>query len=133
MPGFFCFAIKFLTMKNSKELAGMIGPTLIALTITEVFNSHIWSTVSATQTYLAGSLWFIAGLSIIRNHNYWTTRWPVLVTLIGWFAILGGLGRMYFPQTASEGSQNTVIVLAFQIVLLLIGVILTIVAYTRKV
>jgi len=119
-------------MTNSKRLAGLIGPTLIVLSISEVFTSRIWLTVTATQTYLAGTLWFIAGLSIIRTHNIWTLNWPVLITLIGWFAILGGLGRMFFPQAAQEGGQNPVIVLAFQIVLLLIGIILTFVAYIRK-
>ena len=119
-------------MTNSKRLAGLIGPTLIVLTISEALTSHIWVNVPATQTYLAGALWFIAGLSIIRTHNIWTFNWPVLVTLIGWFAFLGGLVRMFFPQTAQEGGQNTVIVLAFQIVLLVIGIILTFVAYIRK-
>jgi heme/copper-type cytochrome/quinol oxidase subunit 2 len=40
---------------------------------------------------------------------------------------------MFFPQTAQEGGQNTVIVLAFQITLLVIGIILTFVAYIRKI
>jgi hypothetical protein len=120
-------------MTNSKRLAGLIGPTLIVLSISEALTSHIWLNVSATQTYLAGALWFIAGLSIIRTHNIWMLDWPVLITLIGWFAFLGGLGRMFFPQTAQEGGQNTVIVLAFQITLLVIGIILTFVAYIRKI
>lgn len=119
-------------MANSKRLAGLIGPTLIVLSISEALNAHIWLTVSATQTYLVGTLWFIAGLTIIRTHNIWALDWPVLITLIGWFALLGGLARMFFPQTAQEGGQNTVIVLTFQIALLVIGIILTFVAYIRK-
>lgn len=119
-------------MANSKQLAGLIGPTLIVLSISEALNSKIWLTVPATQTYLAGALWFVTGLTIIRTHNIWVLNWPVLVTLIGWFAFLGGLGRMFFPQTAQEGGQNKVIVLVFQIALLVIGIILTFVAYIRK-
>lgn len=119
-------------MKNSKQLAGMIGPTLIALTITEVLNSHIWLTVSAPQTYLAGSLWFVAGLSIIRSHNYWTIGWPVLITLIGWFGILGGLSRMVFTEPVQQGSQNNSVALGLQIVLFAIGLVLTFKAYGRK-
>lgn len=119
-------------MSNSKRLAGFIGPTLIVVSLSEAQNPHIWVDVPASQIYLAGSLWFIAGLSIIRTHNIWKSGWPVLVTLIGWFAFLGGLGRMFFPKTAQEGGQNFIIVLAFQIVLLLIGIILTFVAYIRK-
>ncbi len=58
-------------MKNSKHLAGIIGSTLIVLTLTVVLNPHIWVNVPATQTYLAGALWFVAGLSILCNHNYY--------------------------------------------------------------
>jgi hypothetical protein len=119
-------------MTNSKQLAGLIGPTLIVLSISEALTPQIWLKVPATQTYLAGALWFIAGLSIIRKHNIWTFNWPVFVTLIGWFAFLGGLVRIFFPETAQEGSQNTGIVLAFQITLLVIGIILTFVVYFRK-
>ncbi len=43
---------------------------------------------------------FVAGLSIVRAHNRWKDGWPVLVTLMGWFAILGGLARMFAPAGA---------------------------------
>lgn len=118
-------------MTNSKHIAKLIGPTLIVMTITEIMNPHIWDTVPATQTYLAGSLWFIAGLAIIRSHNRWALNWSVLITFIGWFALLGGTGRMFFPEPAqqSKTGQNAHIILAVQIVLLVIGIILTHKAY----
>ena len=47
--------------------------------------------------YLNGTLLFVAGLSIVRAHNQWKADWPVLVTLMGWFAIVGGLFRMFDP------------------------------------
>jgi hypothetical protein len=119
-------------MTNSKRLAGLIGPALIVLSISEVLNSDIWLKVPATQTYLAGALWFIAGLSIIRTHNIWTAGWPVLITIVGWFAFIGGLIRMFLPKTAQESGQNTALVLAVQIALLVIGIILTLASYFRK-
>lgn len=119
-------------MTNSKHIAKLIGPTFIALIISEAMNSHIWAAVPATQTYLAGLLWFLAGLSIIRAHNKWTLSWSVMITLIGWVAILGGLSRMFFPEPVQQGSQNTSVVLALQIVLLSIGILLTFKAYSRE-
>jgi len=107
----------------------MIGPTLMALTISELMNAHIWINVASTQTYLAGTLWFVAGLSILRGHNIWTRDWPVLITLIGWLAILGGLSRMCFPEPVQQGSQNTTMVLVLQIILLAAGIVLTLKAY----
>lgn len=119
-------------MTNSKRLAGIIGPTLIAMDITEMMTSHIWVNVAPTQTYLAGLLWFVAGLSIIRSHNNWTLSWTVLITLIGWFAILIGLSRMAFPENVQQGTENSSFTLVGQVALLAIGVVLTFKAYIQK-
>jgi len=120
-------------MTNSKHLAKLIGPTLIALIISEIINPNIWATVPVTQTYLAGALWFIAGLAIIRSHNRWTLSWSVMITFVGWFAIICGLGRMFFPDFVqqSESAQSASVILSLQIVLLAIGIILTFNAYRR--
>lgn len=118
-------------MTNSRRIAGLVGPTLIALTLSEALTAHIWANVSATQTYLAGALWFVAGLAIVRVHNHWIRGWPVVVTLVGWFVMLGGLGRMFFPEAAQQGTRNGSVVLALQMVLLAIGIFLTFKAYRR--
>lgn len=118
-------------MTNSKQIAKLLGPTLIVMNLSEAINSQIWATVSITQTYLAGSLWFVAGLSITLAHNSWTLSWPVLITFLGWFIMLGGLGRMFFPESVQQGSQNEYIVFALQMVLFAIGIVLTFKAFRR--
>jgi uncharacterized membrane protein HdeD (DUF308 family) len=121
-------------MTNSKHIAGLIGPTLIALCISEAINLRILATSNAnlpSVVYLNGTLLFVAGLSIARVHNRWR-GWPVLVTLLGWFAILGGLIRMFAPVLAQQGVQNTPIVFASLIVLFVLGVFLTFKAYGRE-
>jgi len=94
-------------MTNSKRIAGLLGPTLIAIPISEAMNLRIWTNVPAYFVYFNGTLLFVAGLSIIRDHNRWTSGWPVLVTLIGWFLILGGLVRMFAPVFAQREVPNT--------------------------
>ncbi len=116
-------------MTDSKQLAKLLGPTLIVLNASEAINPDIWATVAVTQTYLAGSLWFVAGLSIIRSHNRWTLHWSVLITLLGWFIMLGGLSRMFFPDPVQQGSQNAATVLTVQMILLVTGIVLTYKAY----
>jgi uncharacterized membrane protein YhaH (DUF805 family) len=121
-------------MTNSQRIAGLIGPTLIALTISEAVNSHIWAAVTPPNTYLVGTLWFVAGLSIVRAHNHWTRGWPVLITLVGWFAILGGLFRMFVPEMTQQSTQDTsaLVVLGLQMILFAIGILLTFKAYSRE-
>ncbi len=116
-------------MAESRHIAGLLGPTLIALAASEVLNPNIWENVPATQTYLAGTLWFVAGVSIVRAHNRWTGGWPVLITLMGWFAMLGGLFRMFAPAQSVPSAST---LLAMQLVLLTIGVYLTFKAYGPK-
>jgi hypothetical protein len=117
-------------MTESKRIAGLLGPTLIALTASEAMNLRIWANNIAPVTYLNGALLLVAGLSIVRTHNRWTSGWPVLVTLLGWLAILGGLFRMFAPE-AQQGGQN-VPTFAVIIVLFAIGLFLTFKAYHRE-
>ena len=117
-------------MTNSKQIAGLVGPTLIAVTLSEAMNLHIFANNIAPVVYLNGTLLFVAGLSIVRAHNLWTYGWPVMVTLVGWIGILGGLFRMFAPEV-HQGGQDiatyTVITVLF-----IIGGLLTLKAYSRK-
>lgn len=101
------------------------------MNISEAFNSHIWANVAVTQTYLAGSLWFVAGLSIVLAHNRWALAWSVTITIMGWFIMLGGLSRMFFPEPVQQGSGNATVVLAVQIVLIAMGIVLTFKGFSK--
>jgi hypothetical protein len=92
-------------MTSSKRIAGLLGPTLIAMTISEseFISPHLYEHQIAPVVYLSGTLLFLAGLSIVRVHNRWTGGWPVLVTLMGWLAILGGLSAQ--PVSVAEGPR----------------------------
>ncbi len=105
-------------MEESIQLAGLIGPILIALSISEALNLHIWEKVQATVVYLNGLLLLVAGLSIVRVHNVWVMDWTVLVTLVGWLSLLAGLYRMFVPrgqQLEKRGSTYLVLVILFGI------------------
>lgn len=116
-------------MTNSKQIAGLIGPTIIALTLSEAMNYHIWATNNAPVIYLNGTILFVAGLSIVRAHNRWR-GWPVFVTLTGWIAVLGGLFRMFAPE-ARQAPEN-IYTYAGLTALLAIGIFLTFKAYRRE-
>lgn len=121
-------------MPNSKHIAGLVGPTLIAMTISEseFIQPHLYDTQIAPVVYLSGTLLFVAGLAIVRVHNLWMGDWTVLVTLTGWFSIFGGLFRMFATGLYQQGSQNTTALLVMEIILLAIGIFLTFKAYGRE-
>jgi hypothetical protein len=117
-------------MDHSRRIARVLGPTLIAVGATEGLDLHIWDSVSPSQVYLSGLLLFVAGLSIVHRHNRWQRGWPVLVTLVGWVSLLGGLSRMIAPGSAR--SQNPAVVLPFLACLVGVGVVLSFNAFRAK-
>lgn len=120
-------------MTTSKRIAGLLGPALVAVTVSEseLINPHLYDRQIPPVVYLSGVLLFVAGLSIVRVHNLWAARWSVLVTLMGWLAILVGLFRMFAPALYQRGAQNAIVVLALEFILLVIGIFLTFKAYGR--
>jgi hypothetical protein len=112
-------------MANSKGIAGLIGPSLTAITISESVNIHIWAGNTAAGIHFNGAVLFVSGLAIVRAHNLWVRGWPVLVTLTGWAMIALGLFRMFFPELQLEAARHTTAV-SFEILpVLLLGIFLT--------
>ncbi len=120
-------------MMNSKEIAKLVGPTIIAVTISETINVHIWAANVAAGIHLNGGLLFLGGLSIIRIHNHWVRSWIILVTLVGWFILLLGLFRMFFPEMQLEGAKNTTMVTGLTMLVLAVGIFLTYKAFIGNV
>jgi hypothetical protein len=116
-------------MTNSKQIAGLIGPTMIVLAASEALNFHIWENNIPPVTYLNGTLLFVAGLATVRAHNRWKRGWPILVTLAGWIVMLGGLYRMFAPEAPQAPRSSPTY--AFLIVLFAIGILLSFKAYGR--
>jgi uncharacterized protein YjeT (DUF2065 family) len=85
--------------------------------------------------FLSGILLFVAGLAIVRVHNVWVGGWPVLVTVLGWVAILSGLARMLFPThltaIAAAVAQKPGGIIAGAIIVLVLGAFLSFKGYTR--
>lgn len=38
------------------------------------------------------------GVFIVSGHNYWVMAWPVVVTIIGWLILIGGVVRLFHPD-----------------------------------
>lgn len=121
-------------MDESKRIAGIVGPVLVAIILTEnpFVNPDLYDDQIPPVVYLSGVLLLVAGLFVIRAHNRWSRGWPVLITLLGWLATALGFLRMSFPQAyiatnTTEGGA----VLATEAVLLGLGVFLTFKGYSR--
>jgi hypothetical protein len=66
-------------MVNSRRIAGLLGPTIVALILSEneFINPRLYDLQIPPVVYLSGTLLLGAGLSIVRAHNRSTYSWPV--------------------------------------------------------
>jgi len=96
-------------MANSKQIAGLLGPTLTAMLAAEfpLVQPHLYDAQIPPVVYLSGVLMFVGGLAVVRTHNYWRRDWTILVTLSGWFGVVLGLVRMFFAAQYRQGAANT--------------------------
>ncbi len=46
------------------------------------------------------------GLLIVVSHNIWVSAWPVLITLFGWFLVLQGILRVFWPENFARIAKD---------------------------
>jgi hypothetical protein len=121
---------------NSKRIAGLVGPTMIAMLVSEfpLVQPHLYDAQIPPVVYLSGVLLFVAGLATVRAHNHWAPDWTVLVTLSGWFSLALGLFRMFAAGLYQREAANTsgMVFVVLEGVLLVVGFVLTFKAYTSR-
>ena len=121
-----------VTVADSRRVAGVLGPMVAALTLSESpwVQPHLYDSQIPPVVYLSGTLFFVAGLFLVRNHNVWVARWPVLITLLGWSSTLLGLVRMFaaerYPKQSAENAGGFAL---FELAGFAVGLFLTYKAY----
>lgn len=62
--------------------------------------------VSPMVTLLYGAAGIVGGLAIILSHNVWVADWPVLVTVVGWAALLKGMVALASPELLHDMGES---------------------------
>jgi hypothetical protein len=95
-------------MATTKMIAGLIGPTLLAIGIAMLVNAGHFPEMAKQigndpgLIFVSGILLLVAGLAIVRVHNVWSGGWRVVVTVLGWLAVISGILRMFLPFWAAS-------------------------------
>ena len=88
---------------DHEKIAGLIGPTLLAIGIAMLVNARHFPEMAQQMgndqglIFVSGILLLVAGLAIVRVHNVWSGGWRVVVTVLGWLAVISGILRMLLP------------------------------------
>ena len=92
-------------MDTSLFLARLIGPIFVVLAIGLLVRQDSLRAMasdfisSRPLVFLTGFLTLLGGLALVNTHNVWEAGWPVIITILGWLSVIGGVARMLFPET----------------------------------
>jgi vacuolar-type H+-ATPase subunit I/STV1 len=104
-------------MTNSTLIARLMGPVLLIMGIGTAlgllgvgmaagdYTSVMREMANPALSILVGILTLLAGLAIVNAHNLWVSDWRVIITILGWLAIIRGVLSLLFParmQTIGE-------------------------------
>lgn len=122
-------------MNKSKQIGGLIGPTIVAMILSEfpLVQPHLYDSQIPPVVYVSGTLMFVGGLAIVRAHNHWLRNWTALITLSGWIFLILGLVRMFFASAYLQGSASTGVTtfMVLEVALLVMGLVITFNSYRR--
>ena len=102
------------SMQASFFLAKLIGPVCLVHGIGVLASGANYRALaeeflnSRALVFLAGLLTLPAGLAIVLTHNVWVAHWPVIITILGWLAMIGGAVRIIIPQQAAAVGHTIV-------------------------
>lgn len=99
-------------MQLSKLIAKIASVIYLSASVGAFFGTDYYRKIAddlfsnAGLTYLAGFITVIVGLLIVTYHNRWTKNWTVLITILGWLALVKGIFLITLPQFVQSLSQR---------------------------
>jgi len=126
-------------MSASIFIAELLGPVFVVVGIALMLREQTFRAIlqdfirSSALVYLAGFLGLISGLALVLTHNVWVFDWRVLITLIGWVAIIRAVVTVFAPQwivaLGSKLLDHRRIFLGAGVVDLIMGIVLSYFGY----
>lgn len=96
----------------SSLYAQILGLFFFLTGLTMLMHTARWkktfSEIVASHALLAitGVVSTLVGLIVVVTHNLWVSDERVLITLLGWFMLIQGLLRMFYPDAFVEIAKN---------------------------
>ncbi len=130
-------------MKTSIFIARLMGPVLLAIGIGVALGLGMEGdgymammkefVASKPMIWVVGVLALVAGLAIVNTHNVWEPDWRVIITILGWLAIIRGLASIVFPtavQTVGDHMLTSATgMIAGAAITVALGAVLTFMGY----
>ena len=101
-------------MQISIFLARLIGPVMALVGISLLMNETAFRKMameflrSPALIFFSGMILMPAGLAVVFSHNVWVLNWPVIITLLGWIAVISGALRVFAPDRALKIGKKAI-------------------------
>ena len=95
-------------MQTSIFLARLIGPVMALVGVSLLVNELAFRKMaqeflrSPALIFFSGMILMPAGLAVVLSHNVWVANWTVIITLLGWIAVISGAVRVFAPDRATK-------------------------------
>jgi hypothetical protein len=95
-------------MPPATMIARLIGPVFVVIGVAVLVNTSYYVELTAeaphvpTLIYLYGLLVLAAGIAMLNCYRAWTRDWRVIVTVLGWLFVIGGVIRILLPQVVER-------------------------------
>lgn len=122
-------------MGTSIFIARIFGLCYLIIGAGLLLNQKFWREAiedfskNAATVFFGGIFALVVGVVIVLTHNVWVGNWTVIITIIGWIALIKGIWIIVFPGTVSKFMQvyrkNKSLLLVQSIGALVFGAVLT--------
>jgi len=95
-------------MDAATFVAALIGPLYVVVGIGILLDPDHYRRItedffrSPALIYLGGAMALAAGLAILYFHHSWSDGWRVIITVLGWLAVLKGAHLLILPGHVSQ-------------------------------
>jgi hypothetical protein len=120
-------------METSIFLAKIIGLVSVISTIAVLvrYKEHLAleeeTVKNPALVYLSGFALLALGVLLVVSHSVWTLDSRLVITIMGWFVFLKGIGRIFFPNAVMnliKKKRNNRKFLIGEVVVFLVGLYL---------
>ena len=91
-------------MQLSKLIAKMASVIYLSASLGAFFSADYYRKIAddlfsnSALIYVTGFITVIIGFLIVTYHTRWTRNWIVLITILGWLAMVKGICLIAFPR-----------------------------------
>ncbi len=122
-------------MGASVFIAKIFGLCYLVIGVSLIINRQTFKQLlgdfskNTVMVYCSGIFALLVGIVIVLTHNIWVANWPVIITIIGWIALIKGVWLLIFPNSIHyfmrAYQKNEKLLVAHSIAVLVFGIVLT--------